>query len=111
MMVGIIAAGILSRATHTGWLVVDKYLGDALYAAMVYAALRLMWSGKRAALAAMSLMTALELFQLTLVPARMAASGSAIANVAGRLLGTQFGYGDLAAYAVGIAGLYLLDRN
>jgi len=32
----IIALGILSRLIHTGFVVLDKYLGDALYAAMVY---------------------------------------------------------------------------
>ena len=42
-LVGIIAAGILSRVVHTGFAVFDKYLGDALYAAMVYAILRLFW--------------------------------------------------------------------
>ena len=41
--VGIITVGILSRVAHTGLVVVDKYLGDALYAAMVYTILRLFW--------------------------------------------------------------------
>ena len=36
LLAAIIAAGILSRVIHTGWIVFDKYLGDALYAAMVY---------------------------------------------------------------------------
>jgi hypothetical protein len=40
-IVGIIALGILSRVVHTGFSVFDKYLGDALYAAMVYGILRL----------------------------------------------------------------------
>ena len=35
--------GILSRVVHTGLVVFDKYLGDALYAAMVYTILRLFW--------------------------------------------------------------------
>ncbi|MDP9169271.1 MAG: hypothetical protein M3N54_01525 [Acidobacteriota bacterium] len=38
---GIAAAGIVSRVVHTGLRVFDKYLGDALYAAMVYAILSL----------------------------------------------------------------------
>ena len=42
-LAGIIAVGILSRVVHTGLLVFDKYLGDALYAAMVYTILRLSW--------------------------------------------------------------------
>jgi hypothetical protein len=38
----IIAVGILSRVVHTGFAVFDKYLGDSLYAMMVYAILRLL---------------------------------------------------------------------
>lgn len=34
-IVGIVAMGILSRVVHTGLPVFDKYVGDALYAAMV----------------------------------------------------------------------------
>src|SRR5438105_3468878 len=40
-LVGIITVGTLSRVVHTGLVVFDKYLGDALYAAMVYTILRL----------------------------------------------------------------------
>ena len=40
-LIGIIAVGILSRVIHTGLVVFDKYLGDALYAAMAYSLLRL----------------------------------------------------------------------
>jgi len=40
VLAGVIAFGILSRVVHTGLVVFDKYLGDALYAAMVYAILR-----------------------------------------------------------------------
>ena len=47
-LVGIITVGILSRVVHTGLVVVDKYLGDALYAAMVYGILRLISSARRA---------------------------------------------------------------
>src|ERR1039457_1561616 len=35
-------AHILSRVVHTGLAVFDKYLGDALYAMIVYAILRLL---------------------------------------------------------------------
>ena len=42
-LAGIIAMGIISRLVHTGLVVFDKYLGDALYAAMVYSILRVLW--------------------------------------------------------------------
>lgn len=107
----IIAAGILSRTAHTGLVVFDKYLGDALYAAMVYAILRLFVRAAPAALYATAVMIAIELFQLTLIPAHMLANGNAIVRICGRLLGTQFHLADLVAYAVGIACIYLMDAH
>ena len=58
---GIIAMGILSRVVHTGLAVFDKYLGDALYAAMVYDILRLFSRPAAPAVCAMVVMTAIEL--------------------------------------------------
>jgi len=87
----------------------DKYLGDASYAAMVYAILRLAWRGAKLALPAMAVMTAIELFQLTLIPARMLASEHLIVRICARLLGTEFSFLDLLAYAVGIGCIYLAD--
>ena len=37
----IVSAGLLSRLAHSGFRQFDKYLGDALYAAMVYVLFRL----------------------------------------------------------------------
>ena len=44
----IIALGILSRIAHTGWIVFDKYLGDALYAAMGYTLISLFFRDRTA---------------------------------------------------------------
>lgn len=89
----------------------DKYLGDALYAAMVYAILRLFWRTSPATLAAvaMAVMTVIEVFQLTMIPARLLASPHWIVRICARLMGTEFSFLDLLAYAVGIACLYLAD--
>jgi hypothetical protein len=108
---GVIAMGILSRVIHTGFVVFDKYLGDALYAAMVYGILRLLTnSAASSAVGAAVLMTAIEVFQLTGIPAEMLASGRAlITRICGRLLGVEFSYLDLLAYAVGIACIFFLD--
>ncbi len=91
----------------------DKYLGDALYAAMVYAILRLFTQATLAALYAVLIMTALELFQLTQIPVRWFASQYWPLRIFARLLGLHFGLLDLLAYAVGIAGIHLaaLIRN
>jgi Protein of unknown function (DUF2809) len=108
-LVGIIALGILSRTVHTGLLIFDKYLGDALYAAMVYTILRLLWPTAALALPAMAIMTVIELFQLTMIPAHMLASEHWIVRICARLMGTEFSFLDLLAYGVGIGCIYLLD--
>jgi hypothetical protein len=108
---GIIAAGILSRLGHTGWIVFDKYLGDALYAAMVYAMLRLVVRAEAAAVWGMAAMTAIEVFQLTMIPAAMLGSEHWATRMCARLLGVEFSFLDLLAYAVGIACIYLVDSR
>jgi hypothetical protein len=110
-IVGIIAAGILSRLVHTGLVVFDKYLGDALYAAMVYGILRLLSKAAPSALWAMAVMTAIELFQLTSIPAHMLASEHWVTRICARLMGVEFGFLDLLAYAVGIGCIYLVDAS
>jgi hypothetical protein len=109
----IIGAGVASRVVHTGWIVVDKYLGDSLYAAMVYALVSIVWrtGPLRKAALAMLIMTALELFQLTMIPAHLLASGNLANRLVARLLGTEFSLRDLLAYAVGISSTAMLDRN
>jgi hypothetical protein len=108
-LAAIIAAGILSRLLHTGWIIFDKYLGDALYAAMVYAILRLFSPNRAVALWAMLVMTAIELFQLTMIPAHMLSSENPVVRIVARLMGTQFSFLDLLAYAAGIACIWLAD--
>jgi hypothetical protein len=110
-LVGIIATGILSRVVHTGLVIFDKYLGDALYATMVYAILRLVWRTRSVAAWAMAVMTVIELFQLTMIPARMLTSEHLIARICARAIGTEFSFLDLLAYGVGIACIYLLDSS
>ena len=110
----IIAAGIISRIVHTGWIVFDKYLGDALYAAMAYTLLSCFARDRTAwwkALLAMLAMTAIELFQLTMFPAQLAASPNLLVRIVARLLGTQFSFLDLFAYGIGILSMVLLDRR
>ena len=111
---GIIAVGILSRVVHTGLLVFDKYLGDALYAALVYAILRLFWRAEaraRLAVSAMAIMTVIEVFQLTMIPARLLANEHAMVRICARLMGTEFSFLDLLTYAVGIAFIILADSS
>ena len=108
-IVGIIAMGILSRAVHTGLAVFDKYLGDALYAMMVYGILRLSLRAAVSAVCAMVIMAAIELFQLTMIPAHLLASEHLMTRICARLIGVEFSVMDLLAYGVGIGCIYLVD--
>lgn len=111
LLVAIVAAGILSRVFRTGFRLFDKYLGDALYAAMVYVLFRL--AGRSASVtvwAAAAVMIALELFQLTLIPAGMLRGANPALRVCARLLGTEFSWFDLLAYAAGIGCLALAEE-
>lgn len=111
-LAAIIALGVTSRLVHTGWPLFDKYLGDALYAAMSYVLIRLISPASpwRIAVLAMAAMIAIEAFQLTMIPARLIASDRLPVRLLARLLGTQFAFGDLLAYSAGIGGLYFYDR-
>ncbi len=111
VIVGIIAMGILSRVVHTGLAVFDKYLGDALYATMVYGILRLLSRASVSAVCAMVAMTAIELFQLTMIPAHMLGNEHLIARICARLIGVEFSFLDLLAYGVGIGCIYLVDSS
>lgn len=110
LVAAIICTGLLSRAVHTGFRLVDKYLGDALYAAMVYVLFRLTRRIHRVALWTAVTMTAIEFFQLTRIPAGMLDSPNPVVRVCARLLGTEFSVLDLLAYAVGIACLAAINR-
>ena len=110
-IVGIIAMGILSRVVHTGLAVFDKYLGDAFYATMVYGILRLLSRAATSAVCAMVVMTAIELFQLTMIPAHMLASEHLMTRICARLIGVEFSFLDLLAYGVGIGCIYLVDSS
>lgn len=113
LALAVIAAGVLSRVLHTGVALLDKYLGDALYAVLVYLLLRAALPGRAshaAALASLVLMILIEGFQLTGVPAAMARSGNLLLRAAAIALGTGFHWYDLLAYAVGIALIACADH-
>jgi hypothetical protein len=109
-LAAVIAAGILSRVFQTGIVLVDKYLGDALYAVMVYIILRFFTKPLTAAVTAAVAMTAIEFFQLTMIPLHMLASRHLVVRICARLMGTSFSFLDLRAYAVGILCIHVADR-
>jgi hypothetical protein len=111
-LVLVIALGLLSRRHPIGVRWYDKSLGDVLYAATAYLALALLrprWPPAVVAGVALAFCVAVELFQLTGVPAHYAR----IAPVRW-LLGTQFAWEDIGCYLVGIttvAGLDTVSRG
>ena len=108
----VIVTGLGSRMIHSGIELVDKYLGDGLYAVMVYLILGLVRGGDtplRRAVSSMVIMTLLETFQLTSIPLEMTRSSHIVPRIAGRLIGTTFSWLDLSAYTVGVAGVVPVD--
>lgn len=104
LILATILLGIGSRLVTTGFVLFDKYLGDALYAILVYLLLslvpwRALW-GK--ALAAMLLMVAIECFQLTQIPYQLSLRAHWLPKLIAIVLGTHFSPYDLWAYGVGI---------
>ena len=79
---------------------VAAFVGDALYAALIVVVIAFLAPRAYAvavAVAAFAVCAAVELFQLTGVPAALADSVPAVALV----LGTTFQWTDLVAYAIG----------
>lgn len=118
----VILLGVLSRLMPIGNILFDKYLGDALYAALLYLLLRIVWprvvksrimkphSAKRShAIWAMLLVFAIELFQLTGIPLTLRQSGTPLFVVISIALGTTFSWLDVVAYVVGVFGIYRWD--
>ncbi|MFG2871355.1 DUF2809 domain-containing protein [Streptomyces sp. NPDC048338] len=93
-----VAAGLGIRSAASG--VVAKYAGDALYTVLVLTLVVLLAPRVRPAVAAgiaLGFSVAVEFFQLTGVPAELAAR-SALARL---VLGTSFNAPDLLWYAIG----------
>ena len=106
--------GIISRLFPIGSILWDKYLGDAVYAAVFYLGLSLIWP--RGTLAGKTFWTVvsvvtIETFQLTPIPARLGHSDNlAIGLFAYVVLGSRFSGWDLLAYGVGLATIMVVDR-
>jgi hypothetical protein len=108
----IVIAGVASRMAHSGFALIDNDLGEALYAALAYVLLSIVWPQlmpARKALITIAAMVAIEAFQLTGVSARFAASGNSVLKLLAVVLGTTWKWRDLLGYAVGIAVVALLD--
>jgi hypothetical protein len=94
-----LAAGVGVRTLTSGAFA--KYAGIVLYAVMVYwlvLACVPRWTAWRAAVAALGMCWAIELLQLTTLPARV----NAVVPLARWVLGQSFSAYDLVGYAAGV---------
>ena len=108
----VFVVGIASRTQRSGLPLIDKYLGDALYAILFYLCWAIVWpnSSVRTRIVVTSVfVVCIELFQLTGIPLAMRQSDNKLAHFVSILLGTKFGWGDMLSYFVGIAGVAGLD--
>ena len=102
---GVILAGILSRVGATGYRVLDKYAGDALYAIMVYTLLSVVavrCSPAYKFATCLLVMLAIEVFQVTHIAAGWSQRGNLLLRILARLLGTTFSWLDMLAYGIGL---------
>jgi hypothetical protein len=102
-----IALDLLSRLRPVGWPLYDKSLGDVLYAVAAYLGLALLLPGRRprtVAALALAWCLAVESFQATGIPARLA-------HLPGVpwLLGTTFSWHDIACYCIGVVLVLAVD--
>jgi hypothetical protein len=112
-LVVVSGAGIASRVFYLGHPLLDKYLGDAVYAIFFYLLLGIIWDRwqpRTKAGLTLAFVLVVEVFQLTSIPLQFSQSDSFCLRFASILLGTRFAWWDIVAYLVGIAGIYLLDR-
>lgn len=102
----VIAAGLLTHLVGSG-PIADR-AGDALYAVMVYLVIAIAFPRASVVIvgvAALAICTAIEVFQLTGLPALWAQSFWPVRLV----LGAGFDPGDLIAYAMGAAAAAAAD--
>lgn len=95
----IVATGLLVHFLTRG--VVSDFVGDALYAVLVYLVVSIVVvrrPARQVAVAAILLCVAVEVFQLTGVPSSLAEHFAPVRY----LLGTTFNALDLVAYVVGV---------
>ena len=113
LAVVVFIVGIASRAIDLHSKLFNKYLGDALYAAMYYLALGIFHpkaDAKWRVLFTALFVVSVECFQLTGIPLELRAKGG-FAKFFSILLGTVFSWFDMLAYFVGIIAIWLVDTK
>lgn len=109
----VFVAGILSRTIDFDTKLLDKYLGDALYAVIFYLALGILAPRQRPmvrAIATAIFVVVIECFQLTGIPMELRHQGG-MSKLISLVLGTVFSWWDMLAYFVGIVAITWFDKR
>lgn len=111
VIIFVIILGVVSRTIQFNHIILDKYLGDALYAVLFYLIFKLLLPKKKILHLSLCLITvlAIEAFQLTGIPLHLRQSGNQLAYYLSIALGTKFSYLDIVAYMVGIVSVACID--
>ena len=107
-----IIIGISSRVFETGNPVFDKYLGDALYAILIYLLLGFLWDEIRPIIKLIIstiVVLMIEIFQISGIPLQLSQSDNILLRIISILIGTEFSFYDIYAYIIGLVIMYLLD--
>jgi hypothetical protein len=107
MLIATLGIGFLSRSYSIGWYVIDKSLGDALYAVAVYLVLALCFPHRSflvVGLLALVVCVAIETFKLSGIPGQYGKTPLRW------LLGTTFSWPNLVCYLLGVAVIGTIDR-
>lgn len=102
-----VGAGLASRAPGLPGFV-HAYVGDALYAVLIWTLLRAVFPTGRIALASVAICAAIEVSQAWHLPALDAARATRLGAL---VLGRGFLWSDLGCYTLGVAAAALGERG
>ena len=105
--------GVASRTVDVESVLLNKYLGDALYAVLFYLALGVCFPHHRLRSRLVTsgvFVLSVECFQLTGIPLELRQQGG-FAQLLSICLGTKFAWLDIVAYFVGLACVATLDGS
>lgn len=108
---GVLLLGLISRRYFGELPFVRAYVGDALWALMVFFGIALVWTrwpAGRVALAALLFAFGIEISQLYHAPW---IDGLRATRLGGLVLGFSFVGSDLLCYSVGVATGFLIDKR
>ncbi len=108
----IIVVGLISRVVEFNSIILDKYLGDLLYAVMFFYIFKLLLSISTLYLALLTfiLMMIFELIQLTGVTVFLREQEFIGFKLLAFLIGSEFSFVDILVYALGLVVVICIEK-